>query len=204
MVSFLSHIENAPRADAPGRAAVISRLAGESANIRQTKLGAVKSCMDYWKPNVTVAAVIERDGLFLMVEEQTREGLRLNQPAGHLDPGESLEQAAIRETLEETAHHVEPVAWLGSYMGRYLFEPTDTDVTYLRFAFVCRVVAFDNARPLDTGIERAVWLSADQIAARRDQHRSPLVQRTVDDYLAGRRLPLQALYTHPSCLMARV
>jgi 8-oxo-dGTP pyrophosphatase MutT (NUDIX family) len=160
--------------------------------------------MDYWKPNVTVAALVERGGKFLMVEEQTRDGLRLNQPAGHLDPGESLGQAAVRETLEETAHHVEPVSWTGAYMGRYTNEATDTDVTYLRFAFVCRVVAHDPSRPLDRGIVRAIWLSAAEIRARADMHRSPLVQKTLDDYLAGKRLPLDALYTHPSCVISYV
>ena len=99
--------------------------------------------MDYWKPNATVAAVVEQDGRFLMVEETTREGLRLNQPSGHLDPGETLAQAVVREALEETAHHVEPIACVGVYMSRYRYEPTDTDVTYLRFAFACRVIQVD-------------------------------------------------------------
>ena len=152
----------------------------------------------YWKPSATVAAVIERDGRFLMVEEETRAGLRLNQPAGHLDPGESLLQAVVREALEETAHHVEPLACVGVYMSRYQDEATD--VTYLRFAFACRPVAQDPQRPLDAGIVRAVWLTADQIRARQDLHRSPLVMRTVDDYLAGRRYPLELVFTHPNCL----
>lgn len=160
--------------------------------------------MRYWKPSVTVAAVVERDGRFLLVEEETREGLRLNQPAGHLDPGESLEQAVVREALEETAHHVEPIACVGVYMGRYLGQESGTDVTYMRFAFVCRAIAADRERALDAGIVRALWLSADEIRARRDLHRSPLVMRTVDDYLAGRRYPLDLIYTHPNCIYTHV
>jgi len=160
--------------------------------------------MRYWKPSVTVAAVVEREGRFLLVEEQTREGLRLNQPAGHLDPGESLAQAVIREALEETAHHVEPVACVGVYMSRYVSESSGTDVTYMRFAFACRPVAHDAGRVLDAGIERALWLTADDIRARADMHRSPLVMRTVDDYLAGRRYPLELIFTHPSCIYTYV
>jgi 8-oxo-dGTP pyrophosphatase MutT (NUDIX family) len=156
----------------------------------------------YWKPSATVAAVVERDGRFLMVEEQTRGGLRLNQPAGHLDPGESLVQAVVREALEETAHHVEALACVGVYMSRY--QDDATDVTYLRFAFACRPVVHDPQRSLDTGIVRAVWLDADEIRARRDMHRSPLVMKTVDDYLAGRRYPLDLIYTHSSCLYTYV
>jgi 8-oxo-dGTP pyrophosphatase MutT (NUDIX family) len=160
--------------------------------------------MDYWKPNATVAAVIERDGRFLMVEEHTRDGLRINQPAGHLDPGEALQQAVVREALEETAHHVEPVAGVGIYMSRYRSEASGVDVTYLRFAFVCRVVAVDAQRPLDAGIVRAVWMPVEDIRARADLHRSPLVMKTIDDYLAGKRFPLELIHTHPSCVYPRV
>jgi 8-oxo-dGTP pyrophosphatase MutT (NUDIX family) len=160
--------------------------------------------MNYWKPSVTVAAVVERDGRFLLVEEETSEGLRLNQPAGHLDPGETLLQAVVRETLEESAHHVEPAACVGVYMSRHLSEASGTDVTYMRFAFACRVVAADPERALDVGIVRTVWLDADEIRARADMHRSPLVMRTVDDYLAGKRYPLEMLYTHPSCVYTYV
>jgi 8-oxo-dGTP pyrophosphatase MutT (NUDIX family) len=160
--------------------------------------------MRYWKPSVTVAAVVERDGRFLLVEEQTREGLRLNQPAGHLDPGESLLQAVSREALEETAHHVEPVACVGVYMSRYLSESSATDVTYLRFAFACRPIAHDSGRALDTGIERALWLTADEIRSRRDMHRSACVMQTVDDYLAGKRYPLELIVTHPNSIYTYV
>lgn len=160
--------------------------------------------MSYWKPSVTAAAVIERDGRFLFVEENTTEGLRLNQPAGHLDPGESLVQAVVREALEETAGHVEPTACVGIYMSRSRNEAAGTDDTYLRFAFACRLISFDEKLPLDKGIVRAVWLTPDEARAQRKIHRSPLVMRTLEDYLAGRRFPLEMIYTHPSCIHVHV
>jgi 8-oxo-dGTP pyrophosphatase MutT (NUDIX family) len=156
--------------------------------------------MDYWTPGTTVAAVVERDGRFLMVEETTRDGLRLNQPAGHLDAGESLVQACAREALEETAHHVLPQACVGVYLSRYRYAPEGIDVTYLRFAFACGLLSVESGRALDTGIVRALWLRPDEIRAQPERHRSPLVMRTIDDYLAGRRYPLELIYTHPSCL----
>lgn len=158
----------------------------------------------YWKPSTTAASIVENDGRFLVVEEHTRDGLRLNQPAGHLDPGESLEAAAVRETLEETAHHVEPMSLVGVYMSRNRSESTGVDVTYVRFAFACRLVGFDPGRSLDRGIVRALWLTPDEIRARQAEHRSPLVLRTLEDYLAGRRFPLDLIYTHPSCVVSHV
>ncbi len=156
--------------------------------------------MQYWKPSTTVAAVIERDGKFLMIEEKTREGIKLNQPAGHLDPGESLIDAVARETLEETAYIVHPVSCVGVYMSRYLHEETGTDVTYIRYAFACRAVTNDTSRPLDHGIIRAMWMTPDEIRAKQDMHRSPLVQQTINDYLKGKRFPLEMIYTHNSCI----
>ena len=150
-----------------------------------------------WKPSVTVAAIIERDGLFLLVEEETSEGLRLNQPAGHLDPFESLEQAVIRETLEETAHEFRPTALVGLYMSRYQSARTGEDVTYLRFTF-CGEVGARHERALDHGIVRTLWLSRDEIAACSERHRSPLILQCIDEYLAGRRAPLSLLHTHAS------
>ena len=160
--------------------------------------------MDYWKPNATVAAVVERDGRFLMIEEKTREGLKLNQPAGHLDPGETLAQAVERETLEETAYIVTAMAGTGIYMSRYTHQESGADVTYLRFAFACRPVMQDKERPLDRGIVRVLWLSPEEIRARTDMHRSPVVMRTIDDYVRGKRFPLDLIYTHASCVYSFV
>lgn len=150
-----------------------------------------------WKPSVTVAAVIERDGQFLLVEEETSDGIRFNQPAGHLDPQESLEQAIVRETLEETAHDFTPTALVGMYMSRYLSARTGHDVTYLSFTF-CGEVGARHDQPLDVGIIRAVWMNYDELVACQEKHRSPSVLQRVDDYLAGKRAPLSLLATHPS------
>jgi 8-oxo-dGTP pyrophosphatase MutT (NUDIX family) len=150
-----------------------------------------------WKPNVTVAAVIERDGRFLLIEEETSDGVRLNQPAGHLDPHESLEQAVVREVLEETAHDFTPTAVVGMYMSRYRSPRRQEDVTYLRFTF-CGVAGKEYDQPLDEGILRTMWLTRDEIAACQEQHRSPLLLQCVDDYLAGKRISLDLLHTHKS------
>jgi 8-oxo-dGTP pyrophosphatase MutT (NUDIX family) len=156
---------------------------------------------DVWKPSVTVAAVIERDGRFLLVEEETSDGIRFNQPAGHLDPNESLEQAAVRETLEEAAYDFSPTALVGMYMSRYVSSRTRQEVTYLRFAF-CGELGAQHDRPLDHGILRAVWMTREELIACQEKHRSPLVLRCVDDYLAGKRAPLSLLYTHPDAIGA--
>ena len=150
-----------------------------------------------WKPSVTVAAIIERDGRFLLIEEETSEGIRLNQPAGHLDPYESLEQAVIREVLEETAHEFTPHALVGMYMSRYMSKSRGTDVTYLRFTF-CGEAGRELDRPLDDGILRTLWMTRDEIAACPERHRSPILLQCVDDYLGGKRTPLHLLQTHPS------
>jgi 8-oxo-dGTP pyrophosphatase MutT (NUDIX family) len=141
---------------------------------------------DTWLPHVVAAAVIERDGKFLLVEEETADGMRLNQPAGHWERDETLLQAVVREALEETAHRVEPLALLGAYTTHNLAR----DITYLRFAYVCKVTGFDPDYRLDKGIVRAVWLTADEISASPIRHRSPLVMRCINDYLSGRRFPL--------------
>jgi 8-oxo-dGTP pyrophosphatase MutT (NUDIX family) len=138
------------------------------------------------RPAVTVATVVERDGLFLLVEEETRAGRKLNQPAGHLEPSETLPQAAARETLEETGWRVLPTALIGVYR----WEAADTGAVFVRFSFAGDAQEHDAARPLDAGIVRALWLSYDELAARRAEHRSPLVMRCVDDYRAGKRWPL--------------
>lgn len=150
-----------------------------------------------WKPSVTVAAIIERDGRFLLIEEETSEGIRLNQPAGHLDPLESLEQAVIREVMEETAHDFLPEALVGMYLSRYMSRSRGTDVTYLRFTF-CGQAGKEYDQPLDHGIIRTLWMTRDDMAACQHRHRSPIVLQCVDDYLAGKRTPLALLHTHES------
>jgi phosphatase NudJ len=146
-----------------------------------------------WHPSVTVAAIIERDGKFLLVEELTPEGLRLNNPAGHLEQGESLVQACAREALEETAHPFTPTALLGIYMSRFQRPATGEDITYLRFAFRGSLGTQVAGRQLDEGIVRAVWLTPQEICASQDQHRSPLVLRCMEDWLSGKSLPLDAV-----------
>jgi phosphatase NudJ len=148
---------------------------------------------DRWKPSVTVAAIVERDGRYLLVEEETPEGLRLNNPAGHLDEGESLLQGVVREALEETARHFTPSALVGVYLSRFRRPRLDEDVTYLRFAFCGTVGEAEPGRTLDDGIVRTLWLTPDEIRASRERHRSPLLLRCVEDHLAGRRYPLVAL-----------
>jgi len=152
-----------------------------------------------WKPSVTVAAIIERNHRFLMVEEETPDGVRINQPAGHLDPKESLEQAVIRETLEETAYEFTPTALVGMYLSTFTSPVTQEQVSYLRFAFTGDAGA-DTGRTLDHGILRAVWMSYNDILNSEHIHRSPLVLQCVDDYLRGKRAPLSLLFTHPSAL----
>ena len=140
---------------------------------------------EIWRPSVTVAAIIERGGKFLFVEEIADGKRVLNQPAGHLDPGESLAAACRREVLEETAHHFEPTGLVGVYRWHY----APQEVTFLRFCF-CGEVLGKVERPLDKEIVALHWLTLDQLKARKAQHRSPLVQRCVEDHLAGRNFPL--------------
>ena len=151
-----------------------------------------------WKPAVTVAAVIEHCGRYLLVEEETPEGLQLNNPSGHLDPGESPVEAVVREALEETARAFVPSAFLGVYLARFVRPARDEDVTYLRLAFSGTVGDEIAGRTLDAGIVRTVWMTVDEVRASAVRHRSPLVMRCIEDHLAGQRLPLQAVYTHAS------
>ncbi|PWK36288.1 NUDIX hydrolase [Cupriavidus plantarum] len=157
-----------------------------------------------WNASVTVAAVIERGGRFLLVEEETPAGLQLNQPAGHLEPGESLINAVIRETLEETAHTFEPRALIGCYMSRGKSSRDQGDTTYIRFAFTGDLGSLDAGRQLDTGIVRTVWMSIDELRACRERHRSPLLMACVEDYIAGKRFALDVLYTHPTAVATEV
>lgn len=151
-----------------------------------------------WKPSVTVAAIIERDGRYLLIEEHTAEGLRLNNPAGHLDPGESPVDGCAREALEETTHHFTPQALVGVYLSRFQRPATGEDITYLRFAFTGELGDAVPGRSLDTGIVRTVWMTPAEIEANADRLRSPLVWRCVQDHMAGRRYPLDMVYTDAS------
>ena len=144
-----------------------------------------------WTPSVTVAAVIEAADRYLLVEEHTPEGLRLNNPAGHLEPGESPEQGVVREALEETARGFVPESLVGVYLARFQ-RPARAghaaeDITYLRFAYAGRVGEPLPGRGLDSGIERTLWLTLDEVRASADRHRSPLVLRCIEDHAAGRR-----------------
>ena len=143
-----------------------------------------------WNPHVPVATVIEHEGRFLLVEEHTADGLRLNNPAGHLDPGESPAQGAARETLEETAYHFRPTHVVGVYHWKH---PTKEDTTYLRFAFGGELLGFEPDRKLDDGIVAARWLTLDEVRATQARHRSPLILRCCEDLLAGKRYPLDLL-----------
>jgi 8-oxo-dGTP pyrophosphatase MutT (NUDIX family) len=153
-----------------------------------------------WKPNVTVAAIIEREGRFLLVEEQTADGLRLNNPAGHLDRGETPQQACAREALEETAYAFTPTALVGVYLSRTLREHTGEDITYLRLAFRGELGAHDPGRALDDGIVRTLWLTVDEVRASTARHRSPLVLRCIEDYLEGQQYPLSLIHTDAGVL----
>jgi 8-oxo-dGTP pyrophosphatase MutT (NUDIX family) len=161
-----------------------------------------------WKPSATVAAIIEREDKFLLVEEHTPEGLRLNNPAGHLDEGESLVQACAREALEETMYLFAPTQLLGVYMSRFhrparQSHPAE-DITYLRFAFCGTLGELQAGRQLDTGIERTLWLTPEEIRASAQRHRSPLLLRCIEDYLGGQRYPLALLHTDPGVMAAPV
>jgi ADP-ribose pyrophosphatase YjhB (NUDIX family) len=151
-----------------------------------------------WKPNVVVAAVAERDGRFLLVEEEADGKLVLNQPAGHLDEGESLLDAVVRETLEETACHFEPEALLGIYRWVH----PEKNITYVRFAFIGRITREETGRKLDDGIIRALWLTPREIRAQGARHRSPLLELTLNDYLAGKRYSLDLLNDTGLCTAA--
>jgi len=161
----------------------------------------MRAMSEIWKPNVTVAAVVERAGLYLLVEEETSDGLRLNQPAGHLEAGESLIDAVIREALEETARPFTPVRLQRVYLSSSLSKSSGLPETYLRFAFVGSVGEAIGGRAFDEGIVRNLWLSADEIRASAARHRSPLVLQCVEDHCIGKfGSALETVYTHPSAL----
>jgi 8-oxo-dGTP pyrophosphatase MutT (NUDIX family) len=142
-----------------------------------------------WTPHVTVAAVIEQDGRFLLVQERESGRTVLNQPAGHLEDGESLVQAVIRETLEETGWHFRPESVIGMYRWRHPVK----GVTYLRVTFSGTGLSHDAGLPLDEVIEATLWMSVGEIRRQPDMLRSPLVLKSIEDYLAGARYPLSVL-----------
>ncbi len=144
-----------------------------------------------WMPHATVAAIVEDQGKFLLVEEETDRGNRYNQPAGHLEDNETLLAAVIRETLEETAYAFEPSALLGIYHWKH----EHNDSTYLRFAYVGSVSNHQATRALDVGIVRTVWMTVEEMRSKAMLMRSPQVLKCVEDYLAGKRYPLEVL-TH--------
>jgi 8-oxo-dGTP pyrophosphatase MutT (NUDIX family) len=155
-----------------------------------------------WKPSATVAAIIEKNGKFLLVEEHTSEGLRLNNPAGHLDEGETLIEACAREAMEETTHPFKPTRLIGVYMSRFQRpahkDTPSQDVTYLRFAFCGELGDAQAERSLDTGIVRTLWMTPEEIRASAERHRSPLIIQCMEDYLSGQRFPLDLIYTDPT------
>jgi 8-oxo-dGTP pyrophosphatase MutT (NUDIX family) len=160
-----------------------------------------------WAPSVTVAAVISDGGQpqrFLFVEEHTPEGLKLNNPAGHLEPGETPLQAVVREALEETGRAFAPQALLGMYMSRFVRPATGEDVTYLRIAYRGTVGDALPGSTLDDGIVRTLWLTADELRAQQARLRSPLVLRCLDDHVAGRAFPLDTLLADDSVLQPEV
>lgn len=151
-----------------------------------------------FRPSVTVAAVIEHGGRYLLVEEETPEGLMLNNPAGHVELGESPIEAVVREALEETARVFTPQHFLGVYLARFVRPARLEDVTYVRLAFSGDAGEEIAGRTLDKGIHRTLWLTEAELAACTGRHRSPLVLQCVRDHAAGRRLPLEAVYSHAS------
>ncbi len=151
-----------------------------------------------WAPSVTVAAIVQDAGSprrYLLVEEHTPEGLKLNNPAGHLEPGEGPQEGVVREALEETACVFTPQALLGVYLSRFQRPARDEDVTYLRFAYLGSAGAPDPARALDEGIVRTLWMTLDEVRAASAQGRlrSPLVLGCLEDAAAGRAYPLDAV-----------
>ncbi|MEP6882109.1 MAG: NUDIX hydrolase [Dokdonella sp.] len=142
-----------------------------------------------WCPHVTVATVVPMDGRYLLVEEHVHGRTVINQPAGHLEPDETLQAAAVRETLEETGWTVE----LECLIGIQQWISSHSGSQFVRFTFAARALKHDPSRKLDDGILRAFWLDRDEIIAASDRLRSPLILHSIDDWLAGRRLPLESI-----------
>jgi len=152
-----------------------------------------------WNPSVTVAAIVEKEGRYLLIEEHTLEGLRLNNPAGHLDPGESLIEACARECLEETAHPFKPKQLVGVYQSRFHRAAKNgkpaQEITYVRFAFSGDISSRVAGQALDDGIVRVIWMSLAEVRASAALHRSPLVLQCIEDHAKGQRFPLDLIHT---------
>lgn len=158
-------------------------------NVDRTPAPLISSEVDVWRPRVTVATVVPQDGRFLLVEEIVHGRKVINQPAGHLESGESLQQAAIRETLEETGWHIE----LECLIGVQQWTSTASGSQFVRFTFGANPLRHDPAQALDDGILGTLWLGREQILAMAGQMRSPLVLDSIDEWIAGRRLPLDCV-----------
>lgn len=185
------------RATGPG-AAMGARQSSMNTPHAGPVAASLTSSSERWRPSVTVAAVIEHDGRYLLVEERTADGVRLNNPAGHLDPGESPLQAVMREALEETARQFTPLSVLGIYFSRFQRARSREDVTYLRIAFSGTVGEAAPDRALDEPIIRTLWMTPAEVRASAARHRSPLLLRCVEDHLAGKRYPLELLHADAS------
>lgn len=142
-----------------------------------------------WVPHVVVATVVEQAGRFLVVEEHINGELRLNQPAGHWEPGETLAEGAVRETREESGWDVR----VTDFLGVYTWQPEGLPYPFVRFSFVAEALRHHPQQALDEGIVRALWMDREELLASRAIHRGPSVLQCVDDYLAGRRYPLDLL-----------
>tara|TARA_R110001592_G_C13187659_1_gene751892 strand:+ start:363 stop:809 length:447 start_codon:yes stop_codon:yes gene_type:complete len=146
-----------------------------------------------WTPHATVAAIVERDGRFLFVEELSSTGERVfNQPAGHVDENETILNATVRETIEESGWQVKPT----ELVGIYTYKAPSNDVTYYRFCYACEAIKEIVGAELDEGIIAAHWLTFDEILFKKQQLRSPLVIKCLEDYLSGKRYPLGLVYEH--------
>ena len=143
-----------------------------------------------WTPHATVAAIVERDGKFLFVEELSNGERVFNQPAGHIDENEAIQNAVIRETFEEAGCKVRPE----SLVGIYTYKAPSNGVTYYRFCYACKLIKEDVNAKLDTDIIAAHWLTLEELSAKQEQMRSPLVLKCLEDYLAGKRFPLALIY----------
>ena len=144
---------------------------------------------DLWQPHIVVAAVVERGGRYLIVEEFINSELRLNQPAGHWEPNETLFEGVVREALEETAWDVRP----SGFLGVYAWHPTDLPYPFVRFSFVAEALKHHPDRPLDQGIQRALWMTREELLAQRELHRGPAVMQCIEDHRAGRIFPLDVI-----------